>query len=106
MVTPYLEYIRQRAGEVDYHASRIFHELQARGSLGGYAMVKLAVRPLRAEQDRLAEATLRFATAPGRQAQVDWGTTWAEMGGQPTRVQVFVMVLGYSRRLDVEFTRD
>jgi transposase len=62
-------------------------------------MVKLAVRPLRAERDRLAEATLRVETAPGRQAQVDGGTTWAEIGGQPTRVQVLVMVLGYSRRL-------
>lgn len=106
VVTPYLEYIRQRAGEVDYNAYRIFHELQERGYLGGYEMVKLAVRPLRAERDRLVEATLRFETAPGRQAQVDWGTTWAEIGGQPTRVQVFVMVLGYSRRLYVEFTRD
>jgi transposase len=106
VVTPDLEYIRQRAGEVDYNAYRIFHEIQERGYLGGYEMVKLAVRPLRAERDRLAEATLRFETAPGRQAQVDWGTTWAEIGGQPTRVQVFVMVLGYSRRLYVEFTRD
>src|SRR5262245_44712848 len=69
-------------------------------------MVKLAVRPLRAERDRLAEATLRFETAPGRQAQVDWGTTWAQIGTQLVRVQVFVMVLGYSRRLYVEFTHD
>ena len=106
VVTPYLEYIRQRAGEVDYNAYRIFHELQERGYPGGYEMVKLAVRPLRAERDRLAEATLRFETAPGRQAQVDWGTTWAAIGEQSVRVQVFVMVLGYSRRLYVEFTRD
>ncbi len=106
VVTPYLEYTCQRAGEVDYNAYRIFHELQERGYLGGYEMVKLAVRLLRAERDRLAEATRRFETAPGRQAQMDWGTTWAEIGGQSARVQVFVMVLGYSRRLYVEFTRD
>lgn len=106
VVTPSLEYIHQRAGEVDYHAYRIFHELQERGYPGGYEMVKLAVRPLRAERERLAEATLRFETAPGRQAQVDWGTTWAQMGTQPVRVQVCVMGLGYSRRLDVEFTHD
>ena len=68
VVTPYLKYIRQRAGEVAYNAYRIFHDLQERGYLGGYEMVKLAVRPLRA-----------------------------------VRVQVFVMVLGYSRRLYVEF---
>ena len=95
-------------GELSCHGlSPIFSKTYPRkGYLGGYEMVKLAVRPLRAERDRLAEATRRFDTAPGRQAQVDWGTTWAEMGGQPTRVQVFVMVLGYSRRLDVECTRD
>jgi transposase len=105
VVTPYLDDIRRRAAEVDYNAYRIFQELQARGYSGRYEMVKLAVRPLRAERDRLAEATLRFETAPGRQAQVDWGTTWAQIGTQPVRVQVFVMVLGYSRRLYAEFTR-
>jgi transposase len=80
VVTPDLDDIRRRAAEVDDHAYRIFQELRARGYAGGYEMVKLAVRPLRAERDRLAEATLRFETAPGRQAQVDWGTTWAPSG--------------------------
>jgi transposase len=105
-VSPYLDYIQRRGMEVDYNAYRIFQELQAQGYAGGYEMVKLAVRPLRAERDRLAEATLRFETAPGRQAQVDWGTTWAQIGEQRVRVQLFVMVLGYSRRLYVEFTRN
>jgi transposase len=106
VVTPDLDYIRQRAAAVDYHAYRIFQELQGREYPGGYEMVKLAVRPLRVERDRLAEATLRFETALGRQAQVDWGTTWAQIGTQPVRVQVSVMVLGYSQRLDAEFTHD
>ncbi len=106
LVSPYLTYIQRRVTEVDYNASRIFQELKAQGYAGGYEMVKLAVRPLRAERDRLAEATLRFETAPGHQAQVDWGSTWAAIGGQRVRVQLFVMVLGYSRRLYVECTRD
>ncbi len=106
VVTPYLDYIHRRAAEVDYNAYRSFHALQARGYPGGYAMVKLAVRPRRAERDRLAEAPLRLETAPGRQAQVDWGTTWAQMGMQPVRAQLFVMALGYSRRVYVECTRD
>jgi hypothetical protein len=37
---------------------------------------------------------------------VDWGTTWAAIGEQSVRVQVLVMVLGYSRRLYVECPRD
>src|SRR4051812_22523505 len=48
VVTPYLEWIHRRAAEVDDNAYRIFHELQAQGYPGGYEMVKLAVRPLRA----------------------------------------------------------
>jgi transposase len=81
-------------------------ELKAQGYAGGDEMVKLAVRPRRAARDRLAAATVRFETAPGHQAQVDWGSTWAYIGGQRVRVQLFVMVLGYSRRLSVECTRD
>jgi transposase len=106
VVTPYLEYIQRRAAEVDYNAYRIFQELQAQGYPGGYEMVKLAVRPLRVARDRLAEATMRFETAPGRQAQVDWGTTWAHVGDAQVRVHLFVRVLGYSRRLYVEFTHE
>ena len=106
LVSPYRAYIQRRVTEVDYNAYRLFQELKAQGYTGGYEMVKLAVRPLRAERDRQAAATVRFETAPGRQAQVDWGSTWAQIGGQRVRVQVFVMVLGYSRRLYVECTRD
>jgi transposase len=98
----YRAYLQRRAPEVDDNASRIFPELKAQG----YEMVKLAGRPLRAERARLADATVRCETAPGRQAQVDWGSTWADIGGQRMRGQRFVMVLGYSRRLYGERTRD
>jgi transposase len=105
-VSAYLAYIQRRVAAVDDHAYRIYQELKAQGYTGGDEMVKLAVRPLRAARDRLAEATGRCETAPGRQAQVDGGSTWADMGGQRLRVQLCVMVLGYSRRLYVEWTRD
>jgi transposase len=105
-VSPYLAYRQRRVTEVDDNASRIFQELKAQGYAGGYEMVKLAVRPRRAERERLAEATVRVETAPGRQAQVDWGSPWADIGGQRVRVQLFVLVLGSSRRLYVECTRD
>jgi transposase len=97
-------FLRHRALEVDYNARRLFEELRARGYQGGYDLVKLFLRPLRAERDRLVEATLRFETAPGHQAQVDWGTTWAQLGETRIPVHLFVMVLGYSRRLYAEFT--
>lgn len=106
LVSPSWAYLQRRVTEVDDHAARIFQELKAQGEAGGDAMVKLAVRPLRAERDRLAEATLRCDTGPGRQAQGAWGSSWAAMGGQRVRVQRLVMVLGDSRRLSVEGRRD
>jgi len=106
LVSPYWAYIQRRVTEVDDNAYRLFQELKAQGYSGGYEMVKLAVRPRRAERDRQAAATVRFETTPRRQAQMDWGRTWAHIGAQWVRVQVFVMVLGYSRRLYVECTRD
>ena len=69
-------------------------------------MVTLAVRPLRAARERWLDATLRFDTAPGRQATGDEGTTWAPIDEQRVHLPHLVMVLGYSRRLYVECTRD
>lgn len=36
---------------------------------------------------------MRFETAPGRQAQVDWATVTAAIGGHRRRVHMFAMVL-------------
>jgi transposase len=106
VVAPYLDHMQRRVVEVDYNADRIFQELQALGDPGGDEMVQLAVRPRRAERDRWLDATRRFATAPGRQAPVDWGTTWAQSDEPRVRLQLLVMVLGYARRLSVECPRD
>jgi transposase len=86
VAAPYRDYIQRRVSEVYYNAYWIFQGLQGLGDRGGYEMVKLAVGLLRTERDRLQEATLRFETAPGRQAQVDWGTAWAQVGEQRVRV--------------------
>jgi transposase len=94
LVAPYLDYIQRRVMEVDYNADRIFQELQRQGYPGGYEMVKRAVRPLRTERNRAREATVRFETPPGHQAQVDWGRGWVWMAGERQHVHVFVMILG------------
>jgi hypothetical protein len=49
-----------------------------------------------------ARATVRFATPPGQQLQIDFGERVVPIGGVDTRVHLFVATLGYSRRL---FTR-
>jgi hypothetical protein len=51
--------------------------------------------------------TVRFETPPGEQAQCDWAEVgrYPQPDGTTARVDAFVMVLGYSRYLYVEFTR-
>ena len=106
LLAPHEAYLRVRAPELDYNSVRLFQELHAQGYTGGYETVKRAVRPLRQAERVLAEATVRFETAPGRQAQVDWTSTWLTFPEGRRRAQAFVMVLGYSRCLYVEFTAD
>jgi transposase len=42
---------------------------------------------------------MRYETGPGEQAQVDFGQLHVWIGEHRERVHVFVMTLGYSRRL-------
>lgn len=106
VLEPFRPFLQQRASEVFFNANTLYRELKDQGYKGGYSTVKLAVKPLR-EAYRLAEvATVRFETPPGKQAQVDWGTSWVNIAGKRTRVKIFVMVLAYSRAIYVEFTLD
>jgi transposase len=49
----------------------LLRELRAPGYTGGRTILKDYVQPRRPA--RAARATMRFETAPGEQAQVDWG---------------------------------
>ncbi len=53
--------------------------------------VKEAVKP--------RPAACRFETDPGEQAQFDWSPYTVLLGGEPTDVFVFSLLLGYSRRV-------
>jgi len=90
VIAPYKNYILRRLAAVGYCAQAIFEELRLRGYKGGYDAVKRFVSPLRAEAT--IEATVRFETPPGRQAQVDWGQCWTSLGGKTTKVHLFVLV--------------
>jgi transposase len=89
----------ERAPKVHYSARILYQELtRERGFVGCYETVKLAVRPLRAEAALAGLTQRRFETAPGEQAQCDWGQVTVPLGGRRVRLHVFVMTLGYSRR--------
>jgi len=104
ILTPFLEYIRQRLAAVGYCARSIFEELLERGYRGGYDTVKRYIHPLR--QEAQVEATVRFETPPGRQAQVDWGHCWTVLGSRRVKIHLFVMTLGYSRRMFAKGVND
>jgi transposase len=93
------EYLRQRGPFVDWSAQILYQELLGREYAGSYEVLKRWVRPLRERQRRLEAATIRFETGPGVQAQVDWGSTMVEIASELVRVHLFVMTLGYSRRI-------
>jgi transposase len=93
------EFLRRRAPEVDWVAQVLFQDLKARGFAGCYEVVKRWIRPLREERRRLEAATIRFETGPGKQAQVDWGSTRVQIAGDWIRAHVFVLTLGFSRRM-------
>jgi transposase len=96
--------IRRRVAAVGYCAMSIYEELRADGYRGGYDVVRRFVGPLRQEAE--IEATVRFETPPGRQGQADWGQCWTMIGGKRVKVHLFVLTLGYSRRMYAAATSD
>jgi len=100
-VGPWEEFLRGRAPEVGFNASVLYRELLGQGYEGSYPTVVRYVRPWREEALREQRSTVRFETEPGKQAQVDWGSAWVWLGEERVRVHLFVMVLGYSRRIYV-----
>ncbi|CAA0163777.1 hypothetical+protein [Escherichia coli] len=61
-------------------------------------ILRAFIRSLSVPQEQ--EPAVRFETEPGRQMQVDWGT----MRNDRSPLHVFVVVLGYSGILYIEFT--
>jgi transposase len=99
---PYFGLIGDWLGQDDFQATWIYRRLVSLGYTGSYEVVKRYVKGLKRERDRVAY--IRFETEPGRQAQVDFGD-FQVLGfdGSVRTVYVFVMVLGYSRHMYVEF---
>lgn len=86
---------RQHRGNADV----VRQELQqVHGLHVSLRTVERAVRPWRQALEAEARATVRFETPPGRQLQIDFGTTTVRIGGEPVVVRLFVATLGYSRR--------
>ena len=69
---PYAEHIDRRMAEGLENCVVLLRELRGLGYDGSYNTVVEYVKPRR--KGRQPEAAMRFETAPGEQAQVDWGS--------------------------------
>jgi transposase len=102
VLDPFKGLIMGMLKEHPYSAVQVLTMLQDQGFSGGITTVKDYIQQIR---PRSQEAYLTLSFAPGECAQVDWGS-WEMIGVGNTRrrLSFFVMVLGYSRMLYVEFT--
>jgi transposase len=96
---PFREFIELGLSR-DRNAMAIWQDLVAEaGFRGGYGTVKRFIRKLRGNQP--VEARAVIVTAPGEEAQVDYGTgpmVRDPQSGKYRRTRLFVMTLGYSRK--------
>jgi len=100
---PYIEYLEKRIDEGVLNASKLYDEIKRQGYEGSHSQLRAFVQPFRTL--RQAQATMRFETAPGEQAQVDWGHFGLiNHRGHQRRLYAFVMTLGWSRAMYAEFT--
>ncbi|MBF0466487.1 MAG: IS21 family transposase, partial [Nitrospirae bacterium] len=99
---PYYELIKGWLAEEDYQATKLYDKVILQGYEGSYTTVKRYVRSLKEERDRVAY--VRFETAPGLQAQVDIGDFKVVCeNGEELTLYAFIMILGFSRHMYVEF---
>lgn len=92
--------------EIGCSSMAIFKYIQKDGYKGSYSLV--ADYALKHKKEQLKKATMRYETSPGLQAQVDWKESirMTSMSGQIYEVNIFLMVLGYSRTKFLVLTSD
>src|SRR5258708_7217931 len=102
-LAPFEGYLKQRIAEGVLNTRKLLRELKVRGYQGGLTQLILYVQPYRTSREE--RAVMRYETQPGQQAQVDWSSFgYISVDGRQQRLYAFVMTLGYSRMMYVEFT--
>ena len=104
MLDPYAQHIERRMAEGLENGVVLLRELRALGYEGAYSTLTGYLRPRR--KGGQPKATMRFETASGEQAQVDWGSLgYVGADGKKHRIWVFVMTMGWSRACYAELVR-
>lgn len=104
-LTPYKEIINQKY-DAGCTAMAVYCFIKKKGFDGSYSIVKRYCHRRRNEETK--KATLRFETNPGLQAQVDWKEkmTMFTRSGEAVEINIFLMLLGFSRMKYLELTLD
>lgn len=103
---PYKEIIDVKVDKYRSKAMNVYKFIQKQGYTGGYGIVKNYVREHK--KDQIQKATIRFETIPGLQAQVDWKESMKLVNckGEVFEINIFLMILGYSRFKYIKLTSD
>jgi len=99
----YKEVIKEKV-EYGVTGSEICRFIKKKGYLGQYTILRDYVKEIKGEMQK--KATIRFETNPGLQAQVDWKERMKliSKNGEIYTVDIFLMILGYSRLKYIELT--
>lgn len=103
---PYKSYILARIKEGTINCAVLLEEIQKLGYEGKSTILREFVQPYRAAPKK--QATVRYETKPGEQAQVDWAENAGTciIDGEEIQLYAFIMILSYSRKRYIEFTTD
>lgn len=98
---PYKAWLTARTAQFpELNGTRLLREIREMGYAGGYTQLTDFLRTVRPKPE--SPAAIRFETPPGKQAQVDFAEFRAVFPDSPpggSKVQLFSMVLGCSRKL-------
>ena len=102
----YKEIIMDKADNFGSNSMAIFKFIQKKGYRGGYQTVNNFLNSYK--RFEIKKATIRFDTSPGLQAQVDWKESLKMINrdGETFEVNIFLIVLGYSRLKYLKLTTD
>lgn len=105
-LAPFADYLRERYLATELSGVRLCEEIQQMGYTGAVDAVQRFLQQLDVPRRAMERATVRYETAPGEQAQVDWADvgSFLDENGKRRKVYAFVMILSFSRMLYVEFT--
>ena len=104
-VDPYVDMIKAWFLEDNFIGTRIFEELKKVGYTGGIDPVYRYLHKIKDEKNQVPiNATNRFETPPGEQAQFDWSPYEMVIGREIKKVICFTMILACSRRKAIVFS--